>query len=106
MRRVRIVTQRVQKYNVQAPQFLDALAGNLAVVRQVCAIAETKSMHGSPSVRHADGLKFDTGHAERLLLEQVRFQARAARFRGRAIKDIAKSPLDNVPCLRRGEDRD
>src|SRR5713226_1839688 len=58
MRRMRLMAQRIEKQHVQAPQLIERLLGDLAVVGEIGGGSEAVAEHLAPAVPEAKGANF------------------------------------------------
>ncbi len=103
---VRVMAQRVQEENVEPGELLLAFGRDLAVIREIRAIAKLESVHGALAVIHANRLNGDTGYVDRCILEQMRAQPGSAGLTRRVIEHVMERLLDNGESRGRGVDGD
>src|SRR5581483_11432479 len=105
LRRMLVVAQSVQEQDIEPGQLFPALRWNVAVIGQISAIAKAKSVRQALAMRQADRLKRDSGHTDLLVVEDMRNQARAARFRRRRVEHVPEGALNHIPSLGRSINR-
>src|ERR1700760_705105 len=68
---MRVTAQRFEEQDVEPSQFLQALRRDIAVVGEIGAVAEAKSMYGRFAVCRPDGLYVDAGNRDLLFSKGV-----------------------------------
>src|SRR5690242_509468 len=92
-----VMPERVEKQDVEARQLFQTLGWNRAVVRQIGAVAEPKTMNDAFAVRSPNGVKSAADHTNRVVFKEVWREAWTAGFARFSIEHVAESAFDYLP---------
>src|SRR6476619_406742 len=103
---MRLVSQRIEKQDVEAAQLLERLGRNLAVIGKVGGRSKAIPVDYAAPVQQPERADFEAIQVERRSIEYVGFQIRNRGLRQVFVENVAKRVANGVQGLFRSEDRD